>query len=143
MQPGRRIGFDYGRARIGVAASDFLGLIASPIATLQASDADLALQIRRIFEEYEPIYIVVGEPRHLSGRESTTMSDVESFISLLESLTSAPIHRIDERLSTVSAARTLRESGKDAKASKGKIDAMAAVAILESAMAKERISGTL
>jgi putative Holliday junction resolvase len=62
---------------------------------------------------------------------------------LLESLTSAPIHRIDERLSTVSAARTLRESGKDAKASKGKIDAMAAVAILESAMAKERISGTL
>jgi len=143
MQPGRRIGFDYGRARIGVAASDFSGLIASPIATLQASDADLALQIRRIFEEYEPIYIVVGEPRHLSGRESTTMSDVESFIALLESLTSAPIHRIDERLSTVSAARTLRESGKDAKASKGKIDAMAAVAILESAMAKERISGTL
>ena len=53
-----------------------------------------------------------------------------------------PIYFIDERMSTVSAARNLRESGFNAKSSKDKIDAMAAVMILESALDKERIAGS-
>jgi len=143
MKPGRRLAFDYGQVRIGVAASDFSGLIASPIATLQAQSSDLTTQLISLLAEYEPIYMVVGQPKHLSGNESATMESVRSFAELLKTLSDAPIHFIDERLSTVSAARTLRNAGGNAKTSKSQIDAMAAVAILESALDKERLSGGL
>ena len=143
MKPGRRLAFDYGQVRIGVAASDFSGLIASPIATLQAQSSDLTTQLVSLLAEYEPIYMVVGQPKHLSGNESATMESVSSFAELLKTLSDAPIHFIDERLSTVSAARTLRNAGGNAKTSKTQIDAMAAVAILESALDKERLSGGL
>ena len=143
MKPGRRLAFDYGQVRIGVAASDFSGLIASPIATLQAQSSDLTTQLVSLLAEYEPIYMVVGQPKHLSGNESATMESVRSFAELLKTLSNAPIHFIDERLSTVSAARTLRNAGGNAKTSKSQIDAMAAVAILESALDKERLSGGL
>jgi putative Holliday junction resolvase len=143
MKPGRRLAFDYGQVRIGVAASDFSGLIASPIATLQAQSSDLTTQLVSLLAEYEPIYMVVGQPKHLSGSESATMESVRSFAELLKTLSDAPIHFIDERLSTVSAARTLRNAGGNAKTSKSQIDAMAAVAILESALDKERLSGGL
>jgi len=143
MKPGRRLAFDYGQVRIGVAASDFSGLIASPIATLQAQSSDLTTQLVSLLAEYDPIYMVVGQPKHLSGNESATMESVRSFAELLKTLSDAPIHFIDERLSTVSAARTLRNAGGNAKTSKSQIDAMAAVAILESALDKERLSGGL
>jgi putative Holliday junction resolvase len=143
MKPGRRLAFDYGQVRIGVAASDFSGLIASPIATLQTQSSDLTTQLVSLLAEYEPIYMVVGQPKHLSGSESATMESVRSFAELLKTLSDAPIHFIDERLSTVSAARTLRNAGGNAKTSKSQIDAMAAVAILESALDKERLSGGL
>ena len=143
MKPGRRLAFDYGQVRIGVAASDFSGLIASPIATLQAQSSDLTTQLVSLLAEYEPIYMVVGQPKHLSGNESATMESVRSFAELIKTLSDAPIHFIDERLSTVSAARTLRNAGGNAKTSKTQIDAMAAVAILESALDKERLSGGL
>ena len=143
MKPGRRLAFDYGQVRIGVAASDFSGLIASPIATLQAQSSDLTTQLVSLLAEYDPIYMVVGQPKHLSGNESATMESVRSFAELLKTLSNAPIHFIDERLSTVSAARTLRNAGGNAKTSKSQIDAMAAVAILESALDKERLSGGL
>jgi len=143
MKSGRRIAFDYGQVRIGVAASDVSGLIASPVATLQAQDPDLSQQVASLISEYEPIYIVVGEPKHLSGRSNPSLEAAHSFATFLATLTQTPIHFIDERMSTLSAARTLRESGKNAKESKGLIDAMAAVAILESALERERIAGSL
>jgi len=143
MKPGRRIAFDYGLARIGVAVSDASGLIATPLATLQAQDSELSGQIQKLLSEYDPIYLVVGQPRHLSGKESQTMKSVQSFVEFLQTLSAVPVHTIDERLSTVNAAAKLRSAGHDAKSSKGLIDAMAAVGILESAMERERIAGSL
>ena len=143
MKTGRRLAFDYGQVRIGVAASDTSGLIASPIATLQAADENLREQLQSLFTEYEPIYLVVGEPKHLSGASNPSLVAAHEFADLLKSLTDIPVHFIDERMSTLSAARTLRASGHNAKSSKGVIDAMAAVAILESALARERIAGHL
>jgi putative Holliday junction resolvase len=143
MKSGRRIAFDYGQVRIGVAISDVSGLIASPLTTLKREDPTLDNQIRSLVEEYEPIYLVVGEPRHLSGTQSSTMLAVKEFGDFLESVSSLPVHYVDERMSTVSAARRLRDSGKNAKESKEFIDAMAAVTILESALARERIAGGL
>jgi len=143
MKPGRRIAFDYGLVRIGVAVSDASGLIATPVATLQAQDSALSEQIQALLSEYDPIYLVVGQPRHLSGKESQTMQSVQSFVELLQTLSPVPVHTIDERLSTVNAAAKLRSAGHDATSSKGLIDAMAAVGILESAMERERIAGSL
>ena len=143
MKTGRRLAFDYGQVRIGVAASDTSGLIASPIATLLATDTDLTGQLTALFTEYEPIYIVVGEPKHLSGASNPSLVAAHEFADLLRTLTDIPIHLVDERLSTISAAKNLRITGHNAKSSKAKIDAMAAVSILESARERERIAGHL
>lgn len=135
--------FDYGQVRIGVAASDLSGLIASPIATLLAQDPELTGQLTQLIAEYEPIYLVVGEPKHLSGASNSSLIAAHNFAQLLQTLTELPIHFVDERMSTTSAARSLRASGQNAKSSKGKIDAMAAVEILESALNRERLVGHL
>jgi putative Holliday junction resolvase len=60
---------------------------------------------------------------------------------LISEISPAPIYLIDERMTTVSASRTLRDAGLNAKAAKGEIDSMAAVAILDSALNQERIQG--
>jgi len=90
MEYGRRIAFDYGSVRIGVAASDPTGLIASPIATISSQAPDLVEQIVNLCLEYEPIYIVVGEPKHLSGNSSATGSDVTQFVEILNRLPMFP-----------------------------------------------------
>lgn len=143
MKTGRRIAFDYGQVRIGVAVSDNSGLIATPIATLLANDVDLSAQLLALFKEYEPLYIVVGEPKHLSGASNPSLVAAHTFVDSLRLITDAPIHLVDERMSTISAARNLRNAGFNAKSSKGMIDAMAAVSILESALERERIAGSL
>ena len=143
MKSGRRMAFDHGQVRIGVAASDISGLIASPIATLLAQDPGLMSEIAQLILEYEPIYLVVGEPRHLSGGSNPSLVAAQQFAQLLGTITELPIHFVDERMSTISAARGLRASGHNAKTSKEKIDAMAAVEILESALNRERLAGHL
>ena len=143
MQRGRRMAFDYGDVRIGVAVSDRDSILVTPLAALSAQSPTLIDEIRALIEEYEPIVLVVGEPRHLSGRASSTMESVERFLLQLQSITNTPIRLVDERLSTVSAAGKLRAAGKDAKSSKTLIDSAAAAEILESAINAERHSGPL
>ena len=143
MKSGRRIAFDYGQVRIGVAVSDNSGLIATPIATLLANDENLATQLLALFQEYDPLYIVVGEPKHLSGASNPSLVAAHEFADSLRLLTQIPILFVDERMSTITAAKNLRSAGFNAKSSKGMIDAMAAVSILESALERERIAGHL
>jgi putative Holliday junction resolvase len=143
MRTGRRIAFDYGQVRIGVAASDLSGLIASPVSTLQATDPNLPLHLQSIFSEYEPLYIVIGEPKHLSGASNPSLIAARNFGDLIRTLTEIPVYFIDERMSTVSASKVLHGAGFNSKESKSMIDAMAAVAILESALERERIAGKL
>lgn len=141
MQQGRRIAFDYGDVRIGVALSDASGILATPYATLSAQAEDLSAQLSLTFEEINPIYIVLGLPKNLSGQGSAKIAAVREFAGTLRQLTQAPIYFVDERLTTVSAARTLKESGKNAREARLEIDAMAAAAILESALNNERLQG--
>jgi putative Holliday junction resolvase len=138
MQRGRRIAFDYGDARIGVAASDQDSILVSPLTTLPAASRNLLKEIAVIFEEISPIQIYVGKPTNLSGVDSTATSKVLNFIEDLKKITETPIILIDERMSTVSASRSLREAGLDSKKSKSIIDMAAAVAILEFAIAIEK-----
>jgi len=138
MLRGRRIAFDYGDVRIGVAVSDPDSILCSPLITLQANDKRLDQQILQLFTEYEPVQLFIGRPALLSGLDGVASEKAVAFAERLKAITDIPIELIDERMSTVSAARNLRESGKNAKDSKGSIDMAAAVAILEFALELEK-----
>ena len=138
MQRGRRIAFDYGNVRIGVAASDADSIICSPITTLKSSDKSLLKSIAEIFFDIQPVQIFVGRPALLSGKDGAATDKAVAFADLLRGITDVEVIMVDERLSTVSAARNLRESGKNAKDSKDSIDMAAAVGILEFAIDLEK-----
>lgn len=131
MQRGRRIAFDYGDVRIGVAVSDPDSILSSPLTTLRSDSKNLSKEILAIFEEIEPVQIFVGKPALLSGNSGSASEKAEEFAQSLTALTDVEIVMVDERMSTVSAARNLREAGKNARDSKSSIDMAAAVAILD------------
>jgi putative Holliday junction resolvase len=141
MKPGRRIAFDFGDVRIGVAVTDPSGILSTPLIFLENSEESLFGNMSSLYEEYQPIYTAIGFPSHLSGGESQKSKSVSDFAAKVSEITENPIYFIDERLTTVSASRTLREAGLNSKTSKGEIDSMAAVAILDSALNQERIQG--
>jgi putative holliday junction resolvase len=138
MLRGRRIAFDYGDVRIGVAISDPDSILCSPLTTLKATDKNLDNQLSQIFIENEPVQIFVGRPALLSGADGSASEKAQLFADRLRAITDIPIHLVDERMSTISAARNLRDSGKTAKESKNSIDMAAAVAILEFALDVEK-----
>ena len=138
MQRGRRIAFDFGDIRIGVAVCDPDAILASPLATLSSNDKKLKTTLIEIFNEYEPIVIYVGKPSNMDGTSGASADKAASFAALLATLTSAPIELIDERLSTVSASKSMRASGVSAKDSRSRVDQAAAVAILEFALSIEK-----
>jgi putative Holliday junction resolvase len=135
---GRRIAFDYGDVRIGVAVCDPDGILATPLTTLQSKDPQIKKQIVDLIDEYEPAKIYVGQPKLLSGEDGSAVAKVLVFTEMLASNFDIPVVLVDERLSTVSAAKQLRESGVKAKDARSVIDAAAAVAILEQGLANER-----
>jgi len=138
MQRGRRIAFDYGDVRIGVATSDADSIICSPLTTLKSADKSLLKSISEIFLEIQPIQIFVGRPALLSGKDGAATDKAVAFADVLRGITEIEVIMIDERLSTVSAARNLREAGKSAKDSRYSIDMAAAVGILEFAIDLEK-----
>jgi len=135
---GRRIAFDYGDVRIGVAVCDPDGILATPLTTLQSKDPTLKKQIAELIDEYEPTKIYVGQPKLLSGEDGSAVAKVLGFTEMLTSNFDIPVVMVDERLSTVSATKQLRESGVNAKEARSVIDAAAAVAILEQGLANDR-----
>ena len=138
MERGRRIAFDYGDVRIGVAVSDPDSILSSPLTTLKATDKSLAEQIVQIFADVQPVSIYVGRPFLLSGHDGAATDKALEFVSLLATITQVPIEMIDERMSTISAARNLRDAGRNSKDSKSEIDMAAAVAILDFAIEIEK-----
>jgi putative Holliday junction resolvase len=140
MQRGRRIAFDYGDIRIGVAVCDPDGIISSPLAVLRAEDKNLRSEVQSFIAEYEPVQIFIGLPKQLSGVESSSAEKARTFGAMLAELSNIEIIYIDERLSTVSAQSKLREAGKSTRESKELIDAMAAVEILELGLQSARSS---
>ena len=132
MIRGVRLGVDVGSVRVGVAVSDPDGILATPVATLPrdtALDALVALVAER-----EAVEVVVGHPRHLSGATGASAKDAESFAESLRERVDVPVTLVDERLTTVTATRTLAERGVRGKARRAVVDQAAAVAILQSAL---------
>lgn len=134
---GTRIGFDFGEKRIGVATSDPESILVSPHATI-LNDEKLIEKLKEIFSHIKPIYAVVGNPRHLSGENSSKSVQAIEFAKLIQSIFTGPIYLVDERLSTSNAYAQMREVGKNSEDSKAVIDQIAAVNILESAILNEK-----
>ncbi len=135
MQRGRRIAFDYGDVRIGVALCDPDAILSTPLTTLQSKSKDLYSQIVTLLNEHEPVAIFIGKPTLLSGLAGEAVEKVVHFSSELAKRTDIEIIFVDERLSTVSAMKDLQSAGVNAKDARKSIDAMAAVAILEQGLA--------
>ncbi len=140
MRTGVRIAIDPGMKRIGVARCDRDGILAVPLATLDADnwvDSLLALVV-----EYEPIELLIGNPVSLRGVDELASSLVRERVApLVERLPNLPIRFVDERLSTATALKQLQAAGKNAKEARKFVDAAAAVGILEFALEFERRTG--
>jgi putative Holliday junction resolvase len=136
-----RVALDLGDARIGVAACDPAGTLAYPIATVAAGEGELD-RLAALVEEYAPLEVIVGLPRSLSGEEGPAAVKARQRAgALAERLARTQVRLVDERLSTVSASRRLHAAGKSSRQQKSRVDAAAAVAILEHALDSERNAG--
>jgi putative holliday junction resolvase len=136
LRRGRRIGIDFGDVRVGVAITDLDAILSSPLLTLK-NDEDLFNGITQLIEEHDPIYIAIGVPLHLSGDGSSKSKKVQEFAKELRALIKIDIFLIDERLTTKSAQDQLRDVGIGRRDSKGIIDQVAAVNILNQALSLE------
>ena len=131
LQLRRRIlGIDLGRARIGVAVSDELGMLAHPVETIPAG-ADAARRIAEIVREKNAERVVVGLPRHMNGSVGVGATEALAFVKKLQALLPCEVMTWDERLTTTAANRALRESGRKARNSRGVVDQVAAQMILQ------------
>jgi len=131
----KALGIDYGDARIGVAVSDDLGMMAHPVETVAARDPlkSPTARIAEIATERKVTHVVIGMPLRMNGSEGTAAEKVRKFITALRRDLPAGlvIEEVDERLSTIEAQRQLHLSGKNTKKSKSVIDQAAAVVILQ------------
>ncbi len=131
LQLRRRIlGIDLGRARIGVAVSDELGMLAHPVETIPAN-TDAARRIAEIVREKDAEKVIVGLPRHMNGSVGTGATEALAFAKKLQALLPCEVVTWDERLTTTAANRALRESGRRTRDSKGVVDQVAAQMILQ------------
>ena len=142
MREGVRIGIDLGTVRIGVAACDPAGLLATPIDTVRRGTGDLD-RIAAIVAERDAFEVVLGLPLSMSGAEGPSASSVRDYSVTLAARV-APVHvrLVDERLTTVAAARGLRNAGVGGRRARTVVDQVAAAAILQAALDIERSLGT-
>src|SRR5207248_1868781 len=125
------LGLDFGRARIGVAISDELQLLAHPLETIQANQQPAA-RIAEIVRERKIDHVVAGVPRRMNGQIGPAATEVLQFVEKLRAILPCPVITWDERLTTVAAQRALREAGKNTRETRGYIDQVAAQMILQS-----------
>lgn len=144
MRLGRRVAFDVGKARTGVAISDSSAILASPSEAIRslASVEDDAKQALEVVLAQDAIEIYIGLPINLKGvsTESTSMSI--AFAKALQSLTDVPVRLVDERFTTRLASDSLRAAGVNSRDQKSLIDSASATVILNAALDHERSNGS-
>jgi putative holliday junction resolvase len=145
---GVRLGVDVGAVRVGLASSDPHGVLATPVETLRR-DVVAGTDLDRVVAEVvsrEAIEVAVGLPRSLSGREGPAAQSARAYAEQLVGRLRAaglptPVRLVDERLSTVAAHRSLRESGMAGRKQRAVVDQVAAVVLLQAALDGERATG--
>ena len=130
----RALGLDPGSKRIGVAVSDLSGSIASPLVVLHRSRSkqhDLH-EIARIASEEEAEVIVVGLPLNMDGSEGPSARAATGLARRLATVVDVPVEMHDERLTTVTADRSMLDAGLDAIERRQRVDKVAAAIMLQS-----------
>jgi putative holliday junction resolvase len=129
----RILALDHGTVRIGVALSDELKMIASPLEFIPAEPWDAFLQrLQQIIAEKQVERILVGMPRNMDGSYGPATEKVRAFLEQLRAVITVPIQTVDERLSSVHAQKLLQQSGVKSRQQRGKVDQMAAAILLQS-----------
>lgn len=136
-----RLGIDWGKARIGVAASNAGVSFAYPVETVPAGPDEIR-RIAAIVAEYEPEVVYVGLPLTLSGERSfAAQFVVGKALQLARAIPATRVLLVDERMSTASASRSLGEAGRRIRQQRNVIDQAAAVEILQRALDAEERTG--
>ena len=128
----RVLGIDFGRARIGVAISDELGLLAHPLETIPGAKVDAAARrVAEIARDKDVERVVLGMPRHMNGELGAAADEVTIFAEKLRPLLACEVVLWDERLTTMAANRALRDAGQKTRRTRGFVDQVAAQMILQ------------
>ena len=137
MNGERMLGLDIGSKRIGVAISDEMGMLASPVGMVERGKNDRAA-FRKLIAEWQPGRLVAGLPTGMSGREGPQAAETRAYADALAAELDLPLDYWDERLSTTVAERSLIEAGVRRERRKEKIDAMAAAVMLQGYLDHQR-----
>ena len=128
---GRLLGVDHGDRRIGLALSDPIPIIASPLKTLTVNiHQDAINEIIALIEEHEVVLVVIGLPIGMKGQDTQQTKHVNKFADKLTTI-GIKVAFQDERLTSVSAKRSLLEQNKKASKNKGLVDQTAAAILLQ------------
>jgi putative Holliday junction resolvase len=130
---------DVGSKRIGIAVSDPSATFALPVATIDRTNRrdDLA-RIKELAESYGIAELVVGDPLTLAGDRGIAARDMDAFVEKLREVFPGTIHRVDERLTTAQATKSLIAADVSRQKRRTIVDRMAAALILESFLARRR-----
>lgn len=140
----RPAALDFGRARIGVAIADELGLLAHPRPFIPGADVLRAIgQIGELVVREQVTLLLVGLPMNLDGTEGPSARRVRHFVERLKARVPVPVELVDERWSTVEASERLREGGTDAKRGRGRVDSAAAAVLLQAWLDARPAQGAL
>jgi putative Holliday junction resolvase len=138
----RALGIDHGDARIGLAISDDLGMLAHPLETIHIKEvADPIARIAAIVTEKDIGQIVLGLPRNMDGTYGPAAEKVRAFAEKLKAACACNIKLWDERLTSVAAQRSLHEAGRNVKNSREVIDQVAAQLILQGWLDSQSLLG--
>ncbi|WP_353268804.1 Holliday junction resolvase RuvX [Gemmatimonas sp.] len=133
---GRLFAVDWGDKRIGLAISDELGMLASPVGILtrRAGKRPPLAELMRQADELGATGYIFGLPLDPAGAETDRTREVREIAAKLAGRQALPIRLVDERFTTSSALRSIREQGGSTRGRKGDVDAMAACVLLESVL---------
>ncbi len=134
------VALDVGDVRIGVAKSDIMGILATPLEVIDRRKVKAVKRIEEILVQENTKSLVVGIPKSLDGTEKRQAEKVREFIEKLnKNIEGLEIFEVDERLTTVSADRLLNETNKKGALEKRKVvDKVAAAIILQSFLDRKK-----
>ena len=129
----RILSLDHGTVRIGVAVSDEMKIIATPLEFIPTEPFDkAAARLQQLLREKEVELILIGMPRNMDGTYGPATEKVKEFIAALQPHITTPIKTWDERLTSAQANRVMIQSNVRRDQRKQHVDAMAAAILLQS-----------
>ena len=138
----RALGIDFGEARIGVAVSDELGMLAHPLETIIVKDTrDPVARVVQLAVEKDAGRVIVGLPKNMDGTTGPAAEKARVFAEKLRERLGCPVRLWDERLTTVAAQRYLHDAGRNTKQSRAIVDQVAAQIILQGWLDSQAFAG--